>query len=87
MNFGVTPYQAGQFAAKNLPSYIVGSPAVTNRDIVLWYKGSLHHRPRDEDGIYDHVGMWRGTAHLMWTGFMIVPHDVFDCAPFYKPCP
>ena len=48
--FWVTPYNPAQFAAKNLPSYVAGTPSVTNRDIVVWYKGSLHHHPRDEDG-------------------------------------
>jgi len=86
-DFWVTPYNAGQFAAKNLPTYIAGSPPVTNRDIVVWYKGSLHHHPRDEDGVFDHSNNWIGTAHLMWTGFMLLPHDLFDCSPFYRPCP
>jgi primary-amine oxidase len=86
-DFWVTPYNGAQFAAKNLPTYIAGSPPVTNRDIVVWYKGSLHHHPRDEDGVFDHSNTWIGTAHLMWTGFMLLPHDLFDCSPFYKPCP
>jgi len=85
--FWVTPYNPTQFAAKNLPTYIAGSPPVTNRDIVVWYKGSLHHNPRDEDGVFDHSQNWVGTAHVMWTGFMLMPHNLFDCSPFYKPCP
>jgi hypothetical protein len=85
--FWVTPFNAAQFAAKNLPAYISGSPPVSNKDIVVWYKGSLHHHPRDEDGAFDHNHNWVGTAHTMWTGFMLMPHDVFDCSPFYKPCP
>lgn len=84
-DFWVTPYNFTQFAPKNLPSYIAASPSVSNRDIVLWYKGSLHHLPRDEDGEYQ-SGVWMGTALAFFTGFMLEPNDVFDCTPFYKPC-
>jgi hypothetical protein len=85
-DFWVTPYNPAQFAAKNLPTYVAGPPSVANRDIVVWYKGSLHHHPRDEDGVFGPSG-WIGTAHAMWAGFMLIPHDFFDCSPFYKPCP
>lgn len=85
--FWVTPYNPAQFAARNLPTYVAGSPPVTNRDIVVWYKGSLHHHPRDEDGVFDHSNIWVGTADVMWTGFMLMPHNLFDCSPLYKPCP
>jgi hypothetical protein len=86
-DFWVTPYNAAQFAAKNLPNYVAGQPSVANRDLVVWYKGSLHHHPRDEDGVYSKSGTWIGTALTMWTGFMLMPHDFFDCTPLYKPCP
>lgn len=86
-DFWVTPYNPTQFAARNLTSYVAGSLPVVNTDIVVWYKGSLHHHPRDEDGVYDSHGMWVGTADVMWTGFMLMPNDLFDCSPFFKPCP
>jgi Cu2+-containing amine oxidase len=85
-DFWVTPYNPNQFAAKDLAAYVAGSPSVTNRDIVVWYKGSLHHHPRDEDGVFGPNG-WVGTAHAMWAGFMLVPHNLFDCSLFYQPCP
>jgi Cu2+-containing amine oxidase len=83
----VTPYRPDQFAASQLPDYVTGGPNVANTDIVLWYKASLHHHPRDEDGVYSASNTWIGTAHIMWTGFALVPHNLLDCAPFYKPCP
>ena len=87
-DFWVTPYNPSQFAAKNLPSYIAGSPSIANRDLVVWYKGSLHHHPRDEDGVFNGSGVWIGTADVMWTGLMLVPHNLFDCSPFFRPsCP
>ena len=86
-DFWVTPYVSNQFAAKNLASYVAGGPSLTTtKDLVLWFKGSLHHVPRSEDGTYVN-NTWMGTAHVMWAGFMLMPHDLFDCSPLYKPCP
>jgi Cu2+-containing amine oxidase len=85
-DFWVTPYDPNQMAARYLASkYVVGGPPVNHRDIVVWYKGSLHHHPRDEDGIA--IGkQWKGSALVMYTGFMLMPDAVFDCTPFYGPC-
>jgi Cu2+-containing amine oxidase len=88
-DFWVTPYNPTQMAASQLPSYVAGRPSVAHRDVVLWYKGSLHHHPRDEDGAYANGGNgpWHGTALAMYAGFMLMPFDVFDCTPFFGPCP
>lgn len=84
----VTPYDPGQFAARRLPTYIEGSPSIVGQDTVVWIKGSLHHMPRAEDGVYNTGGAWVGTAHAMYAGFMLMPHNLFDCSPFYvQPCP
>jgi hypothetical protein len=86
-DFWVTPYNLAQFAASDLNTYVAGQLSVVNRNIVLWYKGSLHHHPRDEDGVYNPNPYWIGTADVMWTGFMLMPRNLFDCSPFYQPCP
>jgi Cu2+-containing amine oxidase len=86
-DFWVTSYNPAQFAARDLQSYIAPHPSVANTDLVVWYKGSLHHHPRDEDGVYDSRHVWVGTADVMWTGFMLMPHNLLDCSPFYRPCP
>jgi Cu2+-containing amine oxidase len=85
--FWVTRFDSDQFAARRLPNYVEGSPSIAGEDIVVWIKGTLHHMPRSEDGVYNGGGQWIGTAHVMWTGFMLMPHDLFDCSPFYQPCP
>jgi Cu2+-containing amine oxidase len=85
-DFWVTRYISTQMAAKNLGAYVAAHDATAHNDVVVWYKGSIHHHPRDEDGAYN-AGVWQGTAHTMWTGFMMVPNGVFDCSPFYGPCP
>lgn len=76
----VTLYDPSEMSAKNLPAYVANQQNVSNADIVVWYKGSLHHHPRDEDGEF--VGnTWQGEALVMWTGFMLMPHNLFDRTP------
>ena len=81
-DFWVTRYNPMEMSASNLVSYISPPQAVANSDIVLWYRGSVHHHPRDEDGEMV-KGAWHGVALIMWTGWMLKPHDLFDRTPFY----
>jgi Cu2+-containing amine oxidase len=69
--------------APNLPSYISPPQPVSNADVVVWYYGAAHHQPRDEDGRVVN-GWWSGEAHIMWNGFMLMPHNLFDKTPL---CP
>jgi Cu2+-containing amine oxidase len=81
-DFWVTRYHAWEMRPSALPTYISPAESVSNTDIVVWYWGSVHHLPRDEDGETT-GGYWRGEAHLMWTGFMLKPNNLFDTTPFY----
>jgi Cu2+-containing amine oxidase len=81
-DFWVTRYSPTQMSAKDLVSYTTPPVPVTDTDIVIWYRGSVHHHPRDEDGEVVN-GLWHGVALVMWTGFMLKPHDLFDRTPFY----
>ncbi len=81
-DFWVTRYNGAEMSARDLVSYITPPQSVTDTDIVLWYKGSVHHHPRDEDGEMVN-GAWHGVALVMWTGFMLKPHNLFDRTPFY----
>ena len=65
-----------------LPAYLLPPESTVNTDIVVWYMGSIHHLPRDEDGEVVN-GFWQGEAHVMWTGFMLKPNNLFDRTPFY----
>ena len=67
--------------AKDVVAYASNSQPTAGQDLVVWYKGSLHHFPRDEDGEFS-GGYWKGEAHVMWTGFMMMPHNLFDRTPF-----
>jgi len=61
--------------AKNLPSYVNGQN-VASADVVVWYMGSDHHEDnmRDED---------RDTVPVLWTGFELIPQNLFDGTPFF----
>ena len=82
-DFWVTHYKWTEMRPSNLPSYITPAEIVSNSDIVLWYWGSLHHMPRDEDGEVVNTYWWQGEAHVMWTGFMLKPHNLFDRTPLF----
>lgn len=85
--FWVTPYDPSQFAARNLESYIDQGLNVADTDIVAWFHSSLHHHPRDEDGVFSN-GSFVGVTDTMSTGFMLMPNDLFDCSPLYHAtCP
>jgi primary-amine oxidase len=81
-DFWVTRYNGTEMAAASLPSYISPAQSVSNTDIVVWYYGGVHHLVRDEDGQIV-SGHWQGEAHIMWTGFMLKPHNLFDKTPLY----
>lgn len=81
-DFWVTRYHPAEMSAGLLPSYISPPQPVSNTDVVVWYYGGSHHLPRDEDGVVTN-GMWTGEAHIMWTGFMLMPHNLFDKTPLY----
>lgn len=81
-DFWVTRYDPTEMAGASLPTYVSTPANVANADIVAWYYGGVHHLVRDEDGEIVN-GIWRGEAHVMWTGFMLKPHNLFDTTPLF----
>lgn len=90
-DFWVTRSNPLEMWAKELPNYVDPPEPVVNSDIVVWYTGSVHHVVRDEDGGFvDEEGrfaadgpIWKGVTHLVWTGFILEPHNLFDKTPLY----
>ena len=86
-DFWVTRYNPAEMFPDLLSSYISPPQNISSTDIVVWYYGGAHHLVRDEDGhIINDNGfpVWTGEAHIMWNGFMLMPHNLFDKTPL---CP
>ena len=67
--------KGAELRTRELPTYINPAEVVTATDIVVWYTGSILHVERDEDD--------NGPTQVMWVGFTLKPHDVFDASPLY----
>lgn len=81
-DFWVTRYRGSEIWAKDLPAYIANTEVVAGSDVVVWYMGAVHHLPRAEDG--ENVsGRFVGSAHVMWTGWLLKPHNLFDRTPLF----
>lgn len=70
----VTLFNPTELRPRRLPSYINPPQNVHNADVVVWYTSAAHHFVRDED---------EKETLLMWIGFMLKPHDLFDSTPLY----
>jgi Cu2+-containing amine oxidase len=84
--YWVSRYHPDQYYPGELPQFVADGAPTANNDVVFWVKGSAHHDPRDEDGVISQ-GQWIGVTHTMGAGFMLMPHNLFDCSPLYEPCP
>ena len=75
-DFWVTRYNPAEILAVNLPTYIRDRQSTVNEDLVIWYTGSEHHETdsRDEDF---------NTVPVLWTGFDLIPQNLFNKTPFY----
>lgn len=82
-DFWVSRYKSTEFAGNLVPSYVSGAESTNNTDNVIWYYGGAHHIPRDEDGQYVSGTFQPLVAHVMWVGFMLKPHNLFDKTPLY----
>ncbi len=82
-DFWVTLYKGSELWAKDVTTYISNGENVANADVVVWYMGAVHHLPRAEDGESVN-GTFRGSAHLMWTGWLLKPHNLFDRTPLFE---
>jgi Cu2+-containing amine oxidase len=80
-DFWVTRYNPEEIFANNLPTYVRDRQPTEDQDLVIWYTGSEHHEndSRDED---------LNTVPVLWTGFELIPNNLFDNTPFYpQPSP
>jgi Cu2+-containing amine oxidase len=60
--------------------------SIQDQDLVLWHITSAHHEPHDEDqAASDPNGDHSGITLIHWSGFDLVPHNVFDTNPLGGP--
>ena len=68
-----------------LLTYLNGEPiGGTGDGVVLWYTGSVHHEPTDADNQMGSGGR-TGITLMHWSGFDMVPHNLFDYNPLGGP--
>lgn len=72
--FWVTRYNWSEMLGDQLPAYVAPAQSTVNSDVVVWYYAALHHVIRDED---------TNMTHLMWTGFMLKPANVWAKTPLF----
>ena len=85
-DFWVTLYNPHQIFATGLPTYIQDPGPTVNRDLVIWYTGSEHHdgcteSPGDDE--CDSRDEDKNTVQILWTGFDLIPNNLFNNTPFY----
>jgi len=73
-----------------LLTYLTNAEPVTNADLVVWIKSSVHHEPSDEDHSYKDINplnpeRFSGVTLAHWSGFDMMPHDLFDDNPLGGP--
>jgi Cu2+-containing amine oxidase len=75
-DFWVTRHNNTERFGSRLPAFVSPPQSTVGQDIVVWYTGSAHHEDnmRDED---------RDTVPVLWTGFELVPHNLFDRTPLF----
>jgi Cu2+-containing amine oxidase len=81
-DFFVTLYDPTEMLGREVLKYADPPESVVDADVVAWYTASVHHEFRDEDGV-EVDGRWQGEAHVMWVGFLLKPHNLFDGTPLF----
>jgi len=75
-DFWVTRYDPSEILAVGLPTYVRDGLSTNNNDLVIWYTGSEHHEDNSRDEDFN-------TVPVLWTGFELIPNNLFDKTPFY----
>ena len=56
---------------------------LAGQPLALWVSAALHHVPRTEDFGADGYAASQGVALAMWTGFDLMPHNLWDKTPLF----
>jgi Cu2+-containing amine oxidase len=68
----------------DLPENTTVPEPITHKRDVIWYSSAVSHMPRTED--FGPYGYHRreGVAIVMWTGFDLIPRDLWDKTPLLQ---
>lgn len=81
-----TPPDAYLLGTAQKPWGVYNQEPIGARDIVVWHSSPLHHEPHDEDqDAADTTGQFRSLTLMHWTGFDLVPRNLFDANPIGAP--
>ena len=84
----VTRYKPQEIGFQFIERYANNEP-IANEDVVIWLVTSSLHIARDEDGQIirrqNQPARFLGAAVVMWAGFDMKPHNIFDNTPFFPP--
>jgi Cu2+-containing amine oxidase len=68
----------------DVPDNVTSPEPITDKAAVVWYTTAINHMPRTEDFGSDGYRRTAGVAIAMWTGFDLMPHDLWDKTPFLQ---
>lgn len=68
----------------DVPDNVKAPEPITHKAAVLWYSSAVNHMPRTEDFGANGYSRRDGVAIAMWTGFDLMPHDLWDKTPFLQ---
>jgi len=67
-----------------IADYVRNREPLDGYPVVLWHSTALHHVPRTEDFGAKGYNTWDGLAITMWTGFDLMPHNLWGQTPLYR---
>jgi primary-amine oxidase len=69
----------------DVPTYVELGRVLDGEPLAIWATAPVQHIPRTEDfGPIDY-DTFQGLALVMWTGFDLMPHNLWDRTPLYVP--
>jgi len=68
-----------------IADYVRNREPIEGHAVALWHTTALHHIPRTEDFGPEGYKAWEGVALTMWTGFDLMPHNLWDRTPLFVP--
>jgi Copper amine oxidase, enzyme domain len=66
----------------DVPKNVANPEPIDNKAVVIWHQSGLNHIPRTEDFGQRDYRSFEGVAITAWTGFDLVPVDLWHQTPF-----